>query len=180
MPEAANDDEILLAEALYAARAALEESPISTDRLGVAELMQFLGRPDAQLTAAQQRALFASPRLRADYRHLKSRFSGLDLPALAAASSGQVSARQFSGGSVHIHPSRVEDQIYVLVRIREGEKVPHAILLEGVSGEIVKRPLPALDAKGEIMLILDRKDPQDEAFLRLICDPTAIGSLLLP
>ena len=29
------------------------------------------------------------------------------------------------------------------------------------------------------MLILDRKSPTDEAFLRLISDPTSIGSLLL-
>jgi hypothetical protein len=179
MPEADDAEILRLADALYTARAALAESDCPPERLGVAELVWFLQRADSTLSAAQQRALFASPRLRADYQLIKSRLTHLDLPTLAAASSGSVTSRQFPGGSVHIHPSRVEDQAYVILRIRDRKRPPHSILLEGGGGEIVKRALPAVDAKGEIMLILDRKSPGDEAFLRLISDPTSIGSLLL-
>lgn len=99
---------------------------------------------------------------------------------MAAASSGGIVSRKFPGGSVHIHPSRVEDQTYVILRLSQVEpKVPHSILLEGNGGEIVKRPLPPVDGKEEIMLVLDRKIPSDQAFLRLITDPTSTGSLLL-
>jgi hypothetical protein len=179
MPEAADDSEILrLADTLYAARSALAECNGAPERLGVAELVRFLQRSDDILSASQQRLLFSSARLRSDYQRIKSRLARLDLPALAAASSGRVSSRQFQGGSAHIHPSRVEDQTYVVLRIRERDKPPHSILLEG-RGEIVKRALPALDAKGEIMLVLDRNSPSDEAFLRLISDPTSVGFLLL-
>ena len=180
MPEVADDEELLnRTEALYAARAALDESHCPEDRLGVAELVRFLQRPDSILSIGQLRALFASARLRADFGLIKSRLVKLDLPALAAASSGSVASRQFQGGSVHIHPSRVEDQAYVVVRISDRQKAPHSILLESGTGEVVKRALPAADARGEIMLVLDRKSPSDEAFLRLISDPTSIGSLLL-
>ena len=180
MPEATDDSEtLILADALYAARSALAECNRAPERLGVAELVRFLQRSDSMLSAGQQRILFASARLRSDYQLIKSRLARLDLPALAAASSGRVSSRQFQGGSVHIHPSRVEDQTYVIVRVRERQKPPHSILLEGGGGEIVKRALPAMDAKGEIMLVLDRNSPSDEAFLRLISDPTSVGSLLL-
>jgi hypothetical protein len=180
MFDAADDAQILcLAEALYAARAALAECNGRPERIGAAELVRFLQRPDYSLSTSQQRALFASPRLRADYALIKSRLARLDLPALVAASSGRVTSRQFQGGSVHIHPSRVEDQTYVIVRIHERQKSPHSMLLEGAQGEIVKRALPLVDSKGEIMLILDRKIPCDEAFLRLISDPTSVGSLLL-
>ena len=180
MPESIEDGELLhLAEALYVARAALDEGYRPGERLGVAELVRFLQRSDSVLSSSQQRALFSSAKLRADFRHIKSRLAKLDLPALAAASSGHVTSRQFQGGSVHIHPSRVEDQAYVIVRISERQKAPHSILLESGTGEVVKRTLPAVDAKGEIMLILDRKSPSDEALLRLVSDPTAIGSLLL-
>lgn len=180
MPEAADDGEVLLlADTLYIARTAVAESNCSLERVGLAELVQFLQRPDSSLSVGQQRALFANARLRADYQLIKARLAKVDLPALAAASSGRVSTRQFQGGSVHVHLSRVEDQAYVIVRICEQQKAPHSIVLENSAGEIVKRALPPVDAKGEIMLVLDRKSPNDEAFLRLISDPTSIGSLLL-
>ena len=180
MPDSVEDGELLyLADALYAVRAAVDESYCPGERLGVAELVRFLQRSDVVLSTSQQRALFASTKLRADFHFIKARLAKLDLPALAAASSGSVASRQLQGGSVHIHPSRVEDQAYVIVRISDRQKAPHPIVLESGTGEVVKRALPAVDAKGEIMLVLDRKSPNDEAFFRLISDPTSIGSLLL-
>jgi hypothetical protein len=127
----------------------------------------------------EQRVLFADPQLRADYRRLKSQLSVADLPALAAASSGDVNTRRFDGGTVSIHRSRVPGQVYVVMRFSWPSGHPRAVLLENAAGDLVKRPLPRADANGEVMIVLDTKNPDDEGFLRLMSDPTAAGSFLL-
>src|ERR1700760_342270 len=103
------------ADQLYAARSALAAAR-PRRRMGLAEIVQFLGDPSRSLTAEEQRQLFADPRLRADYRRLKAQATTFEMPALAAASSGNVNARRFDGGSITIHPSRIPGQIYVIVR----------------------------------------------------------------
>jgi hypothetical protein len=173
-----DDDIAPRADRLYAARSALAEAQPATGRLGIAEIVQFLNDPERSLSMEEQRALFADPRLRADYRRLKSRQSVVELPALAAASVGSVDIRRFEGGTVRIHPSRVAGQVYVMVRFRRPAGAPRSLVLESSAGELVKRPLPPADATGEIMMVLDRKRAADEAFLRLISDPTSTGSFL--
>jgi hypothetical protein len=180
MTRGGEDDDIApRADKLYAARSALAEAQPATRRLGIAEIVQFLNDPERSLSMEEQRALFADPRLRADYRRLKSRQSVVELPALAAASVGSVDIRRFEGGTVRIHPSRVAGQVYVVVRFRQpAADAPRSLVLESSAGELVKRPLPAANATGEIMMVLDRKRAADEAFLRLISDPTSTGSFL--
>lgn len=173
-----DDDIAPRAEKLYAARSALAEIQPTTPRLGVADIVQFLSDPRRSLSMEEQRTLFTDPRLRADYRRLKSRQSVVELPALAAASVGNVEVRRFDGGTVRIHRSRVADQFYVVVRFSRPAGVPRSLVLEGTNGELVKRPLPPADASGEMMMVLDRKSAIDEAFLRLISDPTSTGSFL--
>jgi hypothetical protein len=173
-----DDDTAPRADKLYAARSALAEIQPTTRRLGVSEIVQFLSDPQRSLSMEEQRTLFADPRLRADYRRLKSRQSVVELPALAAASVGSVDIRRFEGGTVRIRPSRVADQFYVVVRFDRPAGAPRSLVLESNIGELVKRPLPAVDATGEIMMVLDRKIVDDEAFLRLIADPTSTGSFL--
>src|SRR5262249_51226724 len=86
---AADGDEIAMrADKLYAARSALAETARPTRRLGIGEIVQFLHDPERSLTMDEQRALFADPLLRADYRRLKAQATVSDLPALAAASAG--------------------------------------------------------------------------------------------
>ncbi len=167
------------ADQLYAARSALADTEPTGRRLGVAEIVQFLSDPRRSLSMEEQRSLFADPRLRADYRRLKSLHSISELPALAAASVGDVDARRFEGGTLSIHPSRVAGQVYVVLRLSSPAGPPSTMLLEGAAGELVKRSLPAPDGNGEIMLVLDRKIAADEAFLRLLSDPTSTGSFLL-
>jgi hypothetical protein len=177
---AAEPNEIeLRADALYAARSALAETGRPSRRLGVAEIVQFLSDAQRSLSIEEQRALFADPQLRADYRRLKSQLAVADLPALAAASSGDVSTRRFDGGTVSIHHSRVPGQFYVVMRFNLRSSQPRAVLLENAVGDLVKRPLPPADANGEVMIVLDTKNSNDEGFLRLISDPTATGSFLL-
>jgi hypothetical protein len=172
------DDIAPRADKLYAARAAMEDSAHPARRMGIAELVQFLNDPRRSLSIEEQRSLFADPRLRADFRRLKSQFAIADLPAQAAASSGGVAARRFEGGMVNIHRSRIPGQVYVVLRFERPADAPRTMLLEGLEGEIIKRTLPAADSSGEVMLVLDEKIASDQSFLRLISDPTSTGSLL--
>ena len=175
----APDDIALRADQLYAARSALAETAPTGRRLGVAEIVQFLSDPRRSLSMEEQRALFSDPRLRADYRRLKSQLSVSELPALAAASVGDVDTRRFEGGTLSIHPSRVAGQVYVVLRLSSPGGPPRTMLLESAAGDLLKRSLPVPDGQGELMLVLDRKIAADEAFLRLLSDPTSTGSFLL-
>jgi hypothetical protein len=173
------DDIALRADKLYAARSALAETERPTRRLGVAEIVQFLNDPRRSLSMEEQRSLFADPQLRADYRRLKSQVAIAELPALAAASAGNVNSRRFEGGTVSIHPSRVPGQVYVVLRFKWPAGPPRTMLLENAGGELIKRSLPAADSSGEVMMVLDEKSVPDQGFLRLISDPTSTGSFLL-
>ena len=167
------------ADALYAARAALADAAPRPRGLGVGEIVQFLTGSRRSLSADEQRALFANPKLRADYRRLKAQLSVFELPAQAAASDGEVGARRFDGGSISIHPSRVAGQTYVIVRFDQPVRPPSAMVLEHPSGEFVKRVLPQVQGDNEAMIVLDAHNADDEAFLRVLRDPTATGSFLL-
>jgi hypothetical protein len=167
------------ADQLYAARAAIAEAQARPHGLGVAELVQFLVDPSRSLSPAEQQALFASPRLRADFQRLKADLRVVALPAQAAASSGPAHSRRFEGGSVRLHPSRVAGQTYVLFQFTWPTGTPAALLLEGVDGNLVKRTLPAGDASGQVVLVLDQGSAPDQQFLQLIADPRTVGSFLL-
>ena len=167
------------ADRLYAARSALVGTKPPRHRFGVAEIVQFLSDPSRALTPEEQRALFTDPRLRADYRRLKAQATTFELPALAAASSGNVDARRFEGGSITIHPSRIPGQLYVIVRFNSPTETPRAILLEGTEGDLVKRALPSTDQHGEMMMVLDEKNEADAGFLRLLADPMSTGTFVV-
>jgi hypothetical protein len=177
----ADEDVFQHADQLYAARAAMAQArPRPRARgLGVAELVRFLVDRERSLSAAEQQALFASPQLRADFQRLKSQLRVVELPAQAAASAGAADTRRFEGGNVRLHPSRVAGQVYVLFQFNWPAGTPTAILLEGSGGEFVKRSLPAGDAAGEVVLVLDQGSAADHAFLQLIADPRTVGSFLL-
>jgi hypothetical protein len=178
---AANDNADIAkrADELYAARAAVADASPDGIGLGMGEIALFLAGAGRALSAEEQRALFANPRLRADYRRLRSQLSMFELPALAAASDGQVASRRFDGGSIRIHPSRVTGQTYVFVQFDAPDRMPAAMVLEHPSGEFVRRTLPVDRAEGEAMLLLDSHNPEDAAFLRILCDPRSTGAFLL-
>jgi hypothetical protein len=167
------------ADRLYAARSALAETTSPRLRFGVAEIVQFLNDPTRSLTPDEQRSLFTDPRLRADYRRLKERATSFEMPALAAASSGNVNARRFDGGSINIHPSRIAGQLYVILRFNSPDNPPRALLLESTTGEFVKRALPTIDQQGELMLVLHENNEADAGFLRLLGDPTSTGTFVV-
>jgi hypothetical protein len=163
---------------LYAARTALTETKPPRHRFGIAEIVQFLSDPTRSLTPEEQRALFTDPRLRADYRRLKAQATTFEMPALAAASSGNVETRRFDGGSIAIHRSRLPGQLYIIVRFDRPDVSPRAMLLESTSGELVKRALPGADQQGQVMMVLSESDDVDATFLRMLADPTSSGTFV--
>jgi hypothetical protein len=179
MTTEAENDLAHRADRLYAARSVLAEARPPRHRFGVAEIVQFLNDPVRALTPEEQRSLFTDPRLRADYRRLKERATSFEMPALAAASSGNVDARRFDGGSINIHPSRIAGQLYVILRFSSPANPPRALLLESTAGELVKRALPAADQQGEVMMVLNQSNQADASFLRLIADPTSTGTFVI-
>jgi hypothetical protein len=165
---------------LFAARSAMAEAKRRAQRPALAELAMALTDPRRDLCAAGRRVLLSDLRLRADFNRLKVRLGCIELPALMAASGGEeTSLRRFGGGTVRVHPSRVAGQVYVLFQFMWPQGSPQAVLLEGASGEVVKRALPAADASGRAVLVLDQKRAPDELFLRLITEPTTTGSFIL-
>jgi len=177
---ATDDNEELASRAdkLFAARSALAETERPARRFGVAEIVRFLNDPMRSLSMEEQKALFADSRLRADYRRLKLQATVSDMPAVAAASGGEVRSRRFGGGTLTIHPSRIPGQVYVIIRFDGPASPPRMLLLESAQGDLLKRPLPAADASGEAMIVLDEKITSDANFLHLISDPTSTGSFL--
>jgi hypothetical protein len=174
-----SDDIAQRADALYTARSAMAEAGPPRRRIGLAEIVQYLNDPARALSMEEQRALFSDPKLRADFRRLKTAATVAELPALAAASDGDVKARRFEGGSVSMHPSRVPGQIYVILRFAESTGAPRMMLLESAAGELVKRALPSADQNGEITMVLDERSAADAGFLRLLADPTSTGTFVL-
>jgi hypothetical protein len=144
----------------------------------VAELVRFLTIASVELPLDAQRDLFANPRLRADFQRLKRRLRLFELPAVAAASAGGITSRTLEGGSVRVHPSRLEGQVYMVFQFRATANAPRALLFEDNANRVMKRLLPAPDALGQVVLVLDRGNPDDELFLQLFVDPTTTGTFL--
>jgi hypothetical protein len=168
------------ADLMFARRAALAEQAAPAEpRLAVHNLVAFLSRTETVLTAAQQRALFADPRLREDYCRLKAACEVFPLPALAAASDGKTVERRLESGSLRVHPSRVPQQVYVIIRYTPPAKPPRMLLLESDAGEVVKRALPEPDANGEVLIVCDTRQEVDASFVRLVSDPLTEGSFLV-
>lgn len=174
-----NEDDATLADRLYAARTAYAETKPAQGRPALAELVRVLAEPARALTPDLQRALFADARLRVDFKRLRAGLGAVELPALAAASAGDVAQRAFEGGTVRIHPSRRPGQVYVIIEMARPGAGEGAIILESASGEVLKRPLPAGDPQGRIMLVLDEAQTADQDVLRLMRDPMTTGALLI-
>ena len=199
-----DDDDIdRRASEIYSVLTLLEEAePASPEPLRRSHLVELLanGKP---LTADQQRALFDSPRLIAEFRCLKHDFAltlparpqtrashaaqgrqdapVLELPALvAAASTGAADfERQFVGGKLRICPTGIDEQVYVLITLDDPGLCPRTLVVESeVRKVIVSVALPARDSDGDILLIKDLADETDSSIVALLRDPTAKGTFL--
>lgn len=169
-----------LAEELFVARS-LEAGSVGAERgsrLSLADIHAFLTDHTVKLSVAQHRLLFADARARAAYTRLKRELAVWELPAVVAASSGGTTKRTFAGGTIEVRPSRIERQVYVMIRLDAEGRGPRALIMESTSGQIVRAALPAPDEQGGIVLIKNLDDEDDGRLVALIADPNATGALL--
>lgn len=165
------------AEDLYAARAAFESASPTGRRFGLAEIYRYLHGPSASLSAEEQALLFKDRKLAAAFRRIKAELALFEMPTLAAASDGAVTERTFAGHTIRVHASRVPGQVYAMFAF-QGAGRPRRLILQGRDGQLVDRDLPAADAEGNLVIILEEARPADRAFLALLMDPQATGTFL--
>ncbi|MBI1417963.1 MAG: hypothetical protein GC146_12135 [Limimaricola sp.] len=162
------------ADRSYAADQALGDAALRRDRLGEREIHLFLtgeGPVDDRLS----RALFADPALRAMFRRIRDRLAQFTLPSLAAASDGAVDTRTFPGGRIELRPARRGGQTYLLLRL-DWAMGPLVLVLTRPDGTTLRHPLPATDAAGETLQVLD--NVVDASLLAALADPETEGALL--
>lgn len=191
------------AEQLYHAWTAVEDGePSRSVVLTFADLVALLtdGRP---LSPDQHRALFASPRLRAEFDSLKHSFATtwrsagpqvagvpstaatslriLELPIQIAAADdpGADFHRQFEGGTLRICAAGVGEQVYLTITLEDPGIAPRALLLESKRHNRIERlTLPERDADGEILIIKDLADAEDAVLVGMLRDPGVLGTFL--
>ena len=163
---------------IYVASAILREGNRSADAFGVAEIVDFLSSPGAELTMAQSRRLFVDPKLRETYRLLKARLSAMALPAVAAASTvtGAVTERRFEGGTLRLSPSRNGIHANLLIRFDRPTTRTLVLLLESPDQGLIKLLVQASDSAGETLVILDVA--RDAAVIAALRDPGTTGAFL--
>jgi len=151
------------------------EEESSGHRIGFAEIYRFATEGAGGMSPELSEALAASPRLRADLRHLLRRTTPLHLSARAAASSATVTTRQGTEFRMTLRESHADrDQIYVTIQFGEAVISPPTTLfvIDDRRG-CRKLPLPAASA-GAVQLLLEAdsdlvaalRDPRTEVFMR--------------
>lgn len=165
------------ADEIFAARGVLDGAQRRKPIFGLREIVTFLTDPTVQLTQEQTRLLFSDRDLASAFRQLKSRYAALALPAMAAASDGDLTDRTFPGGRVRLRPSKRSGQVYLIVDYGEQppDPSPAILLLEAPDGAVAKLALPGADDQGQLMIILDEACTAESEVVRLLKDPRASG-----
>lgn len=163
----------------YAVRAALLDTwPAQQSTTSTSSLARRLLDTDFTLTTDDWQCIRRDDRLRAAWDYLKRARTLAELPRVAAASSGDLTARSFDNGVVTIIPSTQDGIVYVKIAWRPRPEAPRLLLLERDDTEPAARALPRLRSSGDFLLICDKRLAADELFLRLLGDPRTLGSFL--
>lgn len=158
-----------LTEKIYATWTTLSEAKLEPGALGVRELYRLLKSPRSELSHEQMRRLFSDPWLRKLYEMLKSDLATWTLPAVAAASDGDIYEREFEGGSLRI----VEASPFAYISARFEAPHSRAIRLDfGPNAFLIFRHI---DASGEAQEICELADESFVALLAALKDPTSSG-----
>jgi hypothetical protein len=164
-----------------------------------ADLVAFLIEGRA-LSHAQQRALFADPGLREQFRALKAQHAValapradttssaepaaapnlLAMPSLRAAATdpGARFSRKLAGGELQIHPAGVGNQVYVVFTLDDAAANPRILVVERARDmKLARIALPPAD-DSEILLVKDLDLPADAELIDLLRDPSSTGAFL--
>jgi hypothetical protein len=98
---------------------------------------------------------------------------------VAAASDDALLHREFDGGTLAIHASKVRGQFFLVVHFRSMAEAPTHIVLRQACGAFIRRPLPPPDLDGITIIRQDVSDPGDREFIRAVCDPMNSGAFLV-
>jgi len=150
------------------------------DRIGTAELMRFLDGDGSVPAALVNRALMKRPALRTDLAALRARLARIELPRVAAASSGELAERPLPGGVLTLFAPPGETFVYLGVRL--DDPPPADLLLSLVltteDDQVLVLPLPDFSPEGTVMLVLDSTDAGDAACLAALRAPGTHGDFI--
>lgn len=152
----------------------LAGKPPEQRRISTIDLFGYLDDPNFDRSQAVATALRLQPRLQDDFDHLMRRTARYAFPRLAAASSGQVTARTIDGCRITLKRSQADStQVYVIIAMDDPDAAPHALFICTSRGAHVRHPLPeAVDGRLQLLaeesseLIAGLRDIEAEVFLR--------------
>ena len=172
------NDELDRVDGAYVAYMLFSDAAAVRAPVGMVDLVRFLTVPSAQLTAEQSRKLFADRALRQGYARLKAALVSHEVPALIAASDGEVNERPFEGGTLLL----VRDETsgwYLRVHIDEAPRPENPFLLiEPDNGVPLKIALGKTDATGSYLVLLNDADTHDKVTVAALRDPLSRAFIL--
>lgn len=172
-------DELDEVDRIFVADMALAERSPDHEPFGMVEIARFLTEPEIELSITQSRKLFSDEALRQGYRQLKQALTFHELPAVVAASDGEVDERKFDGGRIDIIAGERAGEWYLRVEISGGAMPEKPLLLvESTQGRICKLPLTNPDSTNAFLILLDADDEEQGALLAVLRDPLSTGSIL--
>ncbi|MBE88332.1 MAG: hypothetical protein CMM76_02700 [Rhodospirillaceae bacterium] len=141
---------------------AADERPV-----GFQDLYSAAVQPEVAINGRIADALENNPKLRRDFETLLQQTGIAWFPVAAAAETATLDERDEASFLIRIRPSKAnEDQVYVLVRLKEPSAVqPHAIIALPPEGVPIKKTLPvAVDSMFQLLM------QRDEPLVRAIQD----------
>ncbi len=172
------NDELDQVDGVYIAHMLLADAAAVQSPVGMVDLARFLTVPGARLSSEQSRRLFADKALRQGYARLKAALTSHEVPALIAASDGELDERPFEGGNLLL----VRDSAsgwYLRVRIDAGPRPESPILLiEPDNGVPLKIALGRADATGAYLVLLNDADAHQRDAIVALRDPLSRAFIL--
>ena len=168
-------EDLDLADRIYAGIALGRHAEPRRGLLGVGDIVRFVHGGSGSLTADQTRQLFANSHLVRSYRELMSRLAVAEVPAVAAASSGDLLRRHFDGGVLTLSEDDAE-QVSLLVVLdedRRGHPVDLIVMSAAGAEKLAFQFAP--DADGELFEFVDQSTPEGRRLVEALRDPFAEG-----
>lgn len=158
--------------------ASAERDPIAS--IGLAELVRFLEGDPGVSSALMNRAMLQRPALRADLTALRIRLTRMELPAVAAASDGDLEERPLPGGRLSLFAPSDEALVYLSLALADSPPpgVGLSLVLTTEENQVLVLPLPEFNDEGTVTLILTIGDAGDAALVAALRNPRTRGDFI--
>lgn len=163
-----------LFDTLSAADRLLAHGPNVRRGISPAELAAYVADPDHPRADEIFAAIGSNLRLRRDFRFLLARNAAMQMPKLAAASTGAITQREGEGCRIAFRPSRADpNQVYIIVSFDSPKAQPKELFVCLASGECLRQVLPEIHGQTAQLiaeeggaLLMALRDVDAEVFLR--------------